>query len=96
MNRIRPDADSASDSALDPNDPVRIATFYQSAQAYLARAILADNGIPAFVENELASLYTPAGLYGYFLVVAARDVHRAEPIIQQFLHSIDTPSPRNP
>lgn len=70
------------------SDPVRIATFATSDQAYLARSILADNDIPAFVENELANLYTPALMTGYTLIIAARDLPRAQPIIRHFLSTL--------
>ncbi|MDE6268328.1 MAG: DUF2007 domain-containing protein [Muribaculaceae bacterium] len=78
---------------MSSNDPVRIATFATSEQAYLARAILADNDIPAFVENELANLYTPALMTGYTLIVAARDLPRARPIISHFLTTLTDDNP---
>ncbi len=59
---------------------VTLTTFRNAQDANLAKAVLEDEGVPAFVPDENTTLLAPIGVK---LQVAAADVDRAEGILNR-------------
>lgn len=56
----------------EPDDLVKIRTFDTAGEAYVAKSLLASNGIPAMVSNE-AEIYSPQIRTGIRLLIFYRD-----------------------